>query len=167
MISKQRAAFVPIKPILCDRYPGCSILLFGSVGRGEERPNSDLDIMVFHAGDGQIAWEPGASLGAPDLNVDLAVFPEDAFNRLVATMWYVFFEFSQAAIVHDPTGLAAKYQTMIREKFAEHPEVRGVWEEVLAAVARRKRGENVAIPHGDREGAERYIRHLLSGADQE
>ncbi len=107
-MSRQRAALARIVPDLCHRYPGCGILVFGSVARGQERPDSDLDVMVVCEGDAPLKWDPGAAIGERDINIDLAVFPEATLQRLAETKWFIFWELSQAQVVHDPTGIAER-----------------------------------------------------------
>lgn len=119
--------------------------------------------MVVSEGDGLLEWNPGASIGEPEINIDLAVFPEATLRRLAETRWFVFWEFSQARIVHDPTGIAERNQVALRSRFAAHPEVTRVWEELMAAFGRSKRTPGIELPYGGREGVEKRLETLLAG----
>lgn len=48
LFSKERGALQALGVFLLKRLniPGASLILFGSVGRGEERPDSDIDLLV-------------------------------------------------------------------------------------------------------------------------
>ena len=161
-MTRQRESLARLVPVLCGKYPGCGILVFGSVGRGEERPDSDLDVMVVHGGEGELELILGSPLGEAGLSLDLAVFPEAALLRLAATRWLVFWEFSQAQIVHDPTGIARRNQARIRERFKARPEAAAVWGELMAAVSRSKRERGVTLPYGGRTGVEGYLERMIA-----
>ena len=160
-MTRQRESLARLVPVLCRKYRGCGILVFGSVGRGEEKPNSDLDVIVVHDDEGELEWMPGSPLGEPGLNLDLAIFPQAALRRLAATRWFAFWEFAQAEVVHDPTGIARRNQTLIRERFEAYPEAAAMWKELMAAVSRSKRGSGVTLPYGGRAGVEAYLERLF------
>jgi hypothetical protein len=101
-------------------------------------------------------------LGAAGLNLDIAVFPEVTLRRLAATRWFVFWEFSQAKIVHDPTGVARRNQGLIRQCFEAHPEAAAVWKELMAAVSRSKHERGVTLPYGGRAGVEEYLERMIA-----
>ncbi len=143
-------------------YPGCGVLVFGSVQRGAERPDSDLDVMVVCPGDGELKLECGARTGAGNVNVDMAIFPEETLRKVAQTRWFIFWEFSQAEIVHDPAGIAQRNQAIVCRRMREHPEVVRVWEEVMVAVRRSKKEAGVAMPYGGRTGVEEYLEKMLS-----
>lgn len=161
-MSRQRDELARIVPELCRMYPGCGVLVFGSVGRGDERLDSDLDVMVVYQGDGDLKWDPGARIAEANLKVDLAIFPEAALRKLSQTRWFVLWEFSQAEIVHDPTGVAERCQAVVRQRMGEHPEVARVWGELMVAVRRSKKETGVSMPYGGRPGVEEYLEKLLS-----
>lgn len=163
-MSRQKDALDRITPGLCHKYPGCGILLFGSVGRGDDGPDSDLDIIVVFEGEGPLKWDPGAPIGDPDLNVDLAVFPEPAFRRLAETRWFVFYEFSQAKIIHDPTGIAERNQAPLRDCMRRHPEVVRVWEEYLASYRRSKKEAGYKQLF-ERSDLEKHLERLLKESE--
>lgn len=160
-MSRQRDALNQIMPGLCRKYPGCGILVFGSVGRREERPDSDLDIMVVYEGDGDLTLDHGVPIGPPDVNVDLVIFPENAFRRIIEKKWFGFWEFSQAEIIHDPTGIAERNQAIVRERMRKHPEVAHVWEAFVEAVQRSKKETGVKQPFEKRSELEDYLERLL------
>jgi hypothetical protein len=162
VMNRQWDALIRIQPGLCHKYPGCGILVFGSVGRGEERPDSDLDVMVIFNGPGELKWDPSAPIGDPDLNIDLAVFPEVTLQQVAKTRWFVFWELSQAKIVHDPTGIAERNQAILRKRFSDHPEIAQVWKEYLTAHGRSKKGESVKQRFSGRAELETHLEKMLS-----
>jgi predicted nucleotidyltransferase len=121
---------------LIERYPGCGILVGGSVQRGEERPDSDLDLFVVFAGGGHVHLEHEQS--AEGVKIDLALFPEAAFLRDVETQWYKFWMFARAEIVHDPSGIAGRCQKTALTYFRRHPQIDRAWEQQLAEVRLHK-----------------------------
>jgi hypothetical protein len=125
--------------------------------RPEQWEQADIEV---HDGDGGLEWTPGSPLGEVGLNLDLAVFSESAFRRLAETRGFVFWEFAQAEIVHDPAGIAGRNQRSIRDRFNAHPEAEAVWREFMAAVARNKWDANVTLPHGGREGVEQHLERM-------
>jgi hypothetical protein len=118
--------------------------------------------MVVHGGEGELELSPGSPLGEPGLNLDMAVFPEAALRRAAATRWFVFWEFSQARIVHDPTGIARRNQELIRQCFEARPDAVAVWKELMAAVSRSKHERGVTLPYGGRAGVEEYLERMIA-----
>jgi predicted nucleotidyltransferase len=58
---------------ICRRYGIAELAVFGSVARGEERPDSDLDLFYVLAPDARLGWE------IADLNDELA----ELFGRTI------------------------------------------------------------------------------------
>lgn len=72
MLKNKVLNLIKINENAIKNYNVQSLYLFGSVARGEERPDSDIDILV-------------AFVGTPsfDQYMDLKFFLEDLFNRKV------------------------------------------------------------------------------------
>lgn len=118
------------------RFPGCGVLVAGSVQRREERPDSDLDLFVVFPGDGQLGLTHETS--PEGIKIDLALFPEDAFRRQVESEWFNFWMFSRAEIVHDRTGIAKRNQDIVLAYFSRHPNIDSAWVEQMEEVRRHK-----------------------------
>lgn len=124
-MSVQREIIDRMTPELSDRYPGCGILVAGSVQRGEERPDSDLDLFVVFQGDGKLGMTHEVS--PEGIKIDLALFPEAAFLLQADAEWFNFWMFSRAEIVHDPAGIAKRNQNIALAYFRMHPGVDAAW----------------------------------------
>ena len=135
-MSVHRDLVARMLPELARRYPGCGVLVAGSVQRGEERPDSDLDLFVVFPGDGAVGLTHERS--AEGIKVDVALFPEDALRRDVERQWYKFWMFARAEIVHDPEGIAGRNQEVVGSYFRRHPRIDRAWEAQLAEVRRHK-----------------------------
>lgn len=142
------------------RFPACGILLAGSVQRGEERPDSDLDLFVVFPGDGDVRLEHETS--REGIKVDLAVFPEDGFRREVKRTWFKFWMFSQAEIVHDPTGIAKRNRQLARSYFERHPAVDRAWVEQMAEVRRHKADRSYLPEYPTWDGFAEHIEKIVA-----
>ncbi|GEM_PF-2784919 len=144
---------------LPKRFPECGILLAGSVQRGEERPDSDLDLFVVFPGDGAVRLEHEES--CEGIKVDLAVLPEDAFQREVKQHWFRFWMFSRAEIVHDPAGIAKRSQDLVLSYFRRHPNIDQAWEEQLKKVRHHKKDRNYLPEYPTWDGFAERIGEML------
>ncbi len=135
-MSIQREIIDRMTSELSDRYPRCGILVAGSVQRGEERPDSDLDLFVVFQGDGQLGLTHEES--PEGIKIDLALFPEGAFLRQADAEWFNFWMFSRAEIVHDPTGIAKRNQDIALAYFRQHPDVDAAWAKQMQEVRKHK-----------------------------
>ena len=135
-MSIQREIVARMVQDLPKRFPACGILVAGSVQRGEERPDSDLDLFVVFPGDGAVRLEHETS--REGIKVDLAVFPENGFQREVKQEWFKFWMFSQAELVHDPTGIAKRNQEIARSYFRTHPSIDQAWITQMTEIRKHK-----------------------------
>ena len=147
-------------PDLQRRLPGCGILVAGSVQRGEERPDSDLDLFVVFPGDGRLGLTHETS--PEGVKIDLAVFPEDAFLRQLPAEWFNFWMFSRAEVVHDPAGIAGRCRDLARARFRERPDVDAAWERQFAEVRRHKADRSHALEFWTWDDFSRHIRELAA-----
>ena len=155
-MSVQRDLLVRMTEELPKKFLGCGILVAGSVQRGEEREDSDLDLFVVFRGDGQLDLTHETS--AEGVKIDLALFPEEAFRRHVASEWFNFWMFSRAEIVHDPTGIAKRNQDIARSYFERRPDVACEWVKQMEEVRRHKDDRNHVLQHPTWESFSEHVR---------
>ena len=158
-MSTQRNIISRMKKELASRFPGCGILVAGSVQRGEERPDSDLDLFVVFPGDGELGLTHETS--PEGTKIDLALFPQDAFRRQVRTEWFNFWMFSRAEIVHDPTGIAKRSRDIVLAYFRQHPSVDAAWVKQLQEVKRHKADRSYIPEFPTWEAFSKHVRTLI------
>ena len=136
MLTKHRQVLAKLVKKLPAQYPGCGILVWGSVMRGCERPDSDLDIFVVVQGDGPIRIRQGWQAGkrypenyVDGVCLDMAIMPAETLAELLQHEPYKFWFFARSHVVHDPKGLATKYLGVAAAYFDAHPAVEAVWKE--------------------------------------
>lgn len=118
------------------RFPGCGVLVGGSVLRRTERPDSDIDLFVVFDGDGPLGRQPEKS--PEGIEIDLAVFPEKTFRKLLPEEWFNFWMFANAEIIHDPTGIAKRNQETAVSHFRDNAVIQAAWERQQCEVDRHK-----------------------------
>lgn len=161
-MSVQRNILARLVVQLSNRYPGCGVLVGGSVQRGEERPDSDLDLFVVFPGDGAVHLEHDRS--SEGIKVDIALFPEQAFLCEVQSQWYNFWMFSRAEIIHDPTGIAKRNQDSALSYFRQYPEVDRAWERQIAEVRRHKADKSYRLELPTWDDFSKHVRAMVEGA---
>ena len=159
-MSIQREIIARMVQDLPKRFPACGILVAGSVQRGEERPDSDLDLFVVFPGDGAVRLEHEES--REGIKVDLAVFPEDGFKREVRQQWFKFWMFSQAELVHDPTGIAKRNQDLARSYFKTHPSIDQAWVDQMSEVRRHKANRSYLPEYPTWDGFAKHIEKMVA-----
>jgi len=145
---------------LPKRFPACGILVAGSVQRGEERPDSDLDLFLVFPGDGAVRLEHEES--REGIKVDLAVFPECGFQREVKQKWFNFWMFSRAEIVYDPNGIAKRNQELALSYFGSHPDVDQAWVRQMSEVRRHKADRTYLPEHPTWDGFAKHIEKMVA-----
>lgn len=158
-MSVQREIMSRMIAELPDRYPGCGILLAGSVQRGEEREDSDLDLFVVFPDNGPVRLQHEES--PEGIKIDLALFPEGGFQRAVEEEGYKFWMFSRAEIVYDPTGIAARNREIALSYFERHPAVDEAWAEQMSEVKRHKADGNYLPKHPTWAGFAEHVRQMV------
>ena len=144
---------------LPDRYPDCGILLMGSVQRGEERPDSDIDLFVVFEGDGTLGLTHETS--PEGVKIDLALFPKATFLRQLEDEWFLYWGFSRATIVHDPTGIAAQCQKMVRERFSENPQIDAAWKQQQTEVLKHKADRSYTLEFPEWADFASHVRQFM------
>jgi predicted nucleotidyltransferase len=164
-VSIQRDVLARMTTTLARRYPGCGILVAGSVQRGEERPDSDLDLFVVYPGDGTVHLEHETS--PEGVKVDVALFPETGFLRQVPEEWHKFWMFSRAEIVYDPTGIARRNQGVALTYFRRHPDVDAAWERQIEEVRKHKAEPSYLPRYPTWDEFARHVETLVASAGRD
>jgi len=145
-MSKQREIAERVAQAIAAFDPQCSILLTGSIGRSEERPDSDIDMNVvseryneihqsFPCEDHKVLahieqW--GLRLDevrVEGIKIDLhACTPE---NCLAASKYVPFLAYGQPLVLRDPTGILAEAKQNIDAYYADHPEILEAWKKQM------------------------------------
>ena len=109
-----------------DRYyPDClAALLFGSVARGEARPNSDLDILIVTSDELQFyrksfrdfGWFIEAYVGSQKFNEDKIAQPHQSHNASFLTSWV------EGVILKDQDDFARRLQEKASAIFEQGPD---------------------------------------------
>ncbi len=137
MSSKQRQILPRVLQDVCDAHPDCGILLWGSVQDGREREGSDLDLfVVIEEEDDQITLDQARRFDGVAL--DIAWMPASALRKQLHDEPYLFYGFSQARVLHDPTGIAKQHQDIALAYFRDHQDVADAWEAQAAEVRKHK-----------------------------
>jgi hypothetical protein len=156
----------------------CGVILFGSVQRSEERPDSDLDLClvvrnrcdlrdfdptVLHREKGMTLFESRLE----GVVVHFACWPTEALEKAVSEEPFTYYPLARGQIVCDPHGLATRFQRRLQEYFREHPAVASAWEEQLAAFRQYKAGTASSLQYAEWGDFAAHIGELIEEAEQD
>ena len=150
-MSKQKNALDYLITKCCAADPDCGIQLQGSVARGEEHPDSDIDLTIVLSQcepreyNELITKENHYSMtrvyiDKHDVNVDINWLHAEELVDIVTNMgasdWWMFL---RGIPIHDPIGLAEHCQQTISHWFDENPSVASAWKLHQTEVEKHKR----------------------------
>jgi len=142
-MSRHRDILPEVVEILAQKHPECAIVLVGSVRRGTERPDSDLDLAIIVPEDCKKrtdqTWRHKGIL------MCLCYLGRDWMDQTLREQPYVFWPFSLGEVLHDPYGVAAGFQQRAGAFFAEHPDIVELWKKNLAQHSASKLDPNEPI----------------------
>jgi predicted nucleotidyltransferase len=137
--TKHRHVLAKLIRELSAQYPSCGTLVWGSVMRGTERPNSDLDVFVVVQGGGAMrtlqGWQDGKRHPENYMDgvcLDITIMPAETLADVLQDEPYKCWFFAHSQIVHDPMGLAKKHLDVAAAYFDTHPAVEAIWKETAA-----------------------------------
>lgn len=123
----------------------CGVVLIGSVARGTERADSDIDLnLIFPRDECPLnrssyveednRWQLRLKDQVEGIRIDVAWETQHVlFDRLKSKAITDCWPFSNGLILHDPCVIATPCLNMAKKWFAEHPDVTSHYQTVYAA----------------------------------
>lgn len=170
MTTRQRRALEQLIARCREVDPSCGIQLQGSVSRGEEREDSDVDLTVLltlaelprenallnATNRGRMIRTRDEALG---LNVDVNWLSEqeliERVDRHGALDWYMFLV---GETVHDPAGAVARCRARIARWYDDHPRALRAWQQQHVELSRRRRDPTHPLEF---ETQPAFVAHLI------
>lgn len=131
-------------------HPYCGVVLIGSVAKGMERPDSDLDLNLIFPGDecptykhsyvgGDNRWQLVVKDNIEGIRIDIAWETQRALSDYVAgpqvrACW----PFSNGRILRDRLKVAAPSLAVANQWYVDHPDVRERYGRDYAEAKRRQ-----------------------------
>lgn len=133
-MSKQQLLLPRLIDTCAAIHQACGVVLIGSVARGDEIADSDIDLNLIFPGDDrplhvssyvdeQNRWQLCHKDTIEGIRIDIAWETEAALHRRLAgddivNCWPL----SKGKVLRDPANVAGPCVTLARNWFAEHPE---------------------------------------------
>ena len=76
-----------IKTTVQETHPGATVILYGSYARGEERPDSDIDILVLVDKEGKLSFEEETKIAYPIYDISFEVDKLISVNIYTKVGW--------------------------------------------------------------------------------
>ena len=112
-----------------------AIALFGSLARGKERPDSDVDIEIIL--DDAEKWEL-LKKKKYGLNIDLVLCPKKHLLHQMEKYPYLCYDYLSEKIIYDPKGFMEEVKKKLNVYFNNHPEIAKFWEDNLKIMKENK-----------------------------
>jgi len=106
-----------------------AITLFGSLARGEERSDSDVDIEVISKKAKK--WELKQDERRYGIKIDFQITPKDKLIRNIKKYPYLCYDYLTEKILYDPEDFMKGIRKGLKGYFDKHPEVISFWEKKL------------------------------------
>ena len=143
---------IPNLVSVCSQiHEDCGVVLIGSVARGTERPDSDIDLNIIFPGDvcpaGQHPyidddnhWQLVIKDTVDGIRVDVAWETERALlGRLRSDDVLNCWPFSNGRVLYDPSNVAAPCLQIAKHWYSQHPDIAARFEAAYAEAKCRKR----------------------------
>ena len=129
-----------------------AISIFGSVARGEERPDSDIDIEIVSTKEKKWQLSKKKYKG---ITIDLEICPKDKLFERIQKYPFLSYIFLKQKIVYDPEKFMKKLIQELQKYFEKHPEVVDFWERKYEVAKKAKNeGGLLSEPMDDYDEAE-------------
>jgi len=112
-----------------------AITLFGSLARGEERKDSDVDIEIIS----EIAkkWRL-LKKKKYGIKVDLVICPKKHLLHQMEKYPYLCYDYLSEKIIYNPNGFMNELRKKLKGYFDKHPKVVKFWEDKLKTMKENK-----------------------------
>ncbi len=114
-----------------------AIALFGSLARGEERSDSDVDIEVISTKAKD--WELKQDEKRYGIQIDFQITPKDKLLRNIKEYPYLCYDYLTEKVIYDPEGFMKRIRKELKKYFDKHPEVVDFWEKKLKVMKGNKK----------------------------
>ena len=121
-----------------------AINVFGSLARGGEGPDSDIDLEIISL------TEPEWKMAEEERNglvVDFVYTPKEFILNKVKNYPYLSYVHITEKIVYDSEGFMADIQKQLNNYFSEHPKVLEFWDKKIALM-RDEKAKGIKNPEG-------------------
>jgi len=113
-----------------------AITLFGSLARGEEREDSDVDIEIIS--EDAKKWELKQDDERYGIKIDLVICPKKHLLHQFEKYPYLCYDYLGEKIIYDPKGFMKDLKEKLKGYFDKHPEVVEFWEKKLKIMKENK-----------------------------
>ena len=140
-MSKQREILPVVLNLIRGHFPGSPVALSGSVCSGDERCDSDIDLLVIVPDaskasfpEGKVEWEEADFKLVRAFFDDIPLHLHFGTTALLAMFeqkpWRAY-KFLQIEVLYDPDGTIQAYKDRIAPWFSNHPDIVALWKEWL------------------------------------
>lgn len=148
-MSKQRDILPRVLELILQDALDASVALGGSVSFGNERPDSDIDLLVIVPDVADVGY-PGGKIKHQNagfkyfeaafdgIPLEVIYHTPETFEPLLVTRPWRGYKFLHVEILHDPQGLIQSWKDRIAPWFEDHPDVAQLWDQWLAQHAKRQ-----------------------------
>tara|TARA_Y100000310_G_C20703085_1_gene831930 strand:- start:10323 stop:10829 length:507 start_codon:yes stop_codon:yes gene_type:complete len=112
-----------------------AITLFGSLARGNERPDSDVDIEIISKDAKK--WEL-LKKKKYSIEIDLVICPEKHLLHQIQKYPYLCYDYLNEKIVYDPKNFMKELKKKLKRYFKKHPEIVKFWKNKLKIMKENK-----------------------------
>ena len=174
-MSRHQEVLREITEELIGLDPECSILVMGSAAHGEERSDSDIDILVYFMNEPSLTGE----LITEKNKKGMMVLPEFRNGVKIDIGWRMisdlkksvpdgnagyFYPITIGRLVRDPSGAIAAHIESRRQWLKEHPKIAQAWEAQIAEMKRHKADPSYPLKYNEQDFY-RYLSELHKGTD--
>ena len=112
-----------------------AVTLFGSLARGKERANSDVDIEIISTSAKKWQLLKQNKYG---IKIDFVICPKKHLLRQMEKYPYLCYDYLHEKIIYDPQGFMKKVKKKLKGYFDGHPEAVEFWKNKLKIMKRNK-----------------------------
>ena len=113
-----------------------AITLFGSLARGEERKDSDVDIEIIS--EDAKKWKLKQDDEKYGIKIDLVICPKKHLLYQVEKYPYLCYDYLSEEIIYDTKGFMKDLKEKLKKYFDRHPKIVEFWEKKLKIMKENK-----------------------------